>query len=105
MFVSQGRNHLDQRVDVIPSPSLRGRHATIRYDGLLNRAGADRVFIHYGFDGWKRTATAEMRREPDGAFSYSLPMDGDVECNFCFKDSANNWDNNSGWNWATDIRP
>ncbi len=104
MYVAQGRNFLDNRVDVIPSPSLKDRHATIRYEGLLQKCGADRVFIHYGFDGWKSNSFAEMRREPDGSFACSIPMQGNSECNFCFKDAANNWDNNNGWNWATDIR-
>ncbi|MBO8127973.1 MAG: carbohydrate-binding protein [Peptococcaceae bacterium] len=104
MFVAQGKTHLDQRVDVIPSPSLKGRSTTIKYDGLLKQAGADRLFMHYGFDGWKNPQTTEMKREPDGTFSCSVVMNGTSECNFCFKDSANNWDNNNGWNWATDIR-
>lgn len=104
MYVAQGKNYLDQRVDVIPSPSLRDRHATVVYDGLLKNAGADRVFIHYGFDGWTNPGTEEMRREQDGNFSGSILMQGTSECNFCFKDSADNWDTNNGWNWSTDIR-
>ncbi|MFZ5898828.1 MAG: carbohydrate-binding protein [Bacillota bacterium] len=95
---------MDMRVDVIPSPSLKDRYATIRYDGLLKNSGADRVFIHYGFDGWKNPATEEMRREADSSFVCSVQMKGQEHCDFCFKDSANNWDNNSGWNWRTDIR-
>lgn len=104
MYVAQGKNYLDQRVDVIPSPSLKDRHATVMYDGILKHSGADRVFIHYGFDGWNNTCTEEMRREPDGNFSCSIQMRGTSECNFCFKDSANNWDTNNNWNWSTDIR-
>jgi len=104
VYVAQGRNFLDNRVDVIPSPSLKDRHATIRYEGLLKESGADRVFIHYGFDGWNNSGFAEMKREPDGAFVCSISMHGQKECNFCFKDSANNWDNNNGCNWSTDIR-
>lgn len=104
MYVAQGRNFLDDRVDVVPSPSLKDRHATVRYEGILQKSGADRVFIRYGFDGWHNSADTEMRREPDGSFTCSIPMQGQRECNFCFKDSANNWDNNDGWNWATDIR-
>lgn len=104
MYVSKGRNYLDDRVDVFPSPSVKGRDATIKYNGLLAKSGADRVFIHYGFDGWKNVSTAEMRREGNGSFSINLPVHGSSEINFCFKDSANNWDNNSGWNWSSDIR-
>lgn len=104
MFVTKGRQILDDRVDVCPSPAFKGRDVLIRYKGLLAKSGADRVFCHYGYDGWKNINTVEMRREPDGSFVASIPVNGQSEINFCFKDSANNWDNNSGWNWATDIR-
>jgi hypothetical protein len=104
VYVIKGKHYLDQRVDVTPSPPLRGETMTIRYSGLLAKSGADRVFIHYGFDGWKNVADQEMRREPDGSFAISVPARGNHEINFCFRDAANNWDNNSGWNWASDIR-
>ncbi|MEW6173705.1 MAG: carbohydrate-binding protein [Bacillota bacterium] len=104
MFIANGKHVLDQRVDVSPSPAIKGRDVFIRYDGLLKNSGADRVFCHYGYDGWKNTSTAEMRREHDGSFAVSLPAHGNAEMNFCFKDSAANWDNNAGWNWLTDIR-
>ncbi|WP_334110727.1 carbohydrate-binding protein [Thermodesulfitimonas autotrophica] len=103
MFIAKGKHILDNRVDVTPSPAVRGRDVMIRYNGLLAKSGADRVYVHYGFDGWKNVNTAEMRREPDGSFAISLPVQGTSELNFCFKDSANNWDNNNGWNWASDI--
>lgn len=51
MYVIKGKHYLDQRVDVTPSPPLRGETMTIRYSGLLAKSGADRVFLHYGFDG------------------------------------------------------
>ncbi|RJX18093.1 MAG: carbohydrate-binding protein [Ammonifex sp.] len=104
MFIANGKHILDQRVDVSPSPAIRGRDVFIRYDGLLKNSGADVVYCHFGYDGWKNVATAEMRRDYDGSFSVSVPAHGNAEINFCFKDSANNWDNNSGWNWLTDIR-
>ena len=104
MIVMKGRHVLDHRVDVTPSPATKGREVLIRYNGLLAKSGADRVFCHYGYDGWSNVATAEMRRDADGSFAVSLPAHGNSEINFCFKDSANNWDNNSGWNWLTDIR-
>ncbi len=32
-------------------------------------------------------------------FTANVPVEGMEEINFCFVDSAGNWDNNSGWNW------
>ncbi|MEW6770898.1 MAG: carbohydrate-binding protein [Bacillota bacterium] len=104
MFIANGKHIPDQRVDISPSPAIRGREVLVRYKGLLAESGADRVFCHYGYDGWNNPNTTEMRREPDGSFVTSLPVTGTNQINLCFKDSANNWDNNSGWNWASDIR-
>uniref|UniRef100_A0A7C2IQQ4 Carbohydrate-binding protein n=1 Tax=Ammonifex degensii TaxID=42838 RepID=A0A7C2IQQ4_9THEO len=104
MFIAKGKHILDQRVDISPSPAIRGRDVFVRYNGLLAKSGADRVFCHFGYDGWQNVNTTEMRREPDGSFATSLPVYGTSEINLCFKDSANNWDNNSGWNWMSDIR-
>ncbi|MEW6572548.1 MAG: carbohydrate-binding protein [Bacillota bacterium] len=104
MFIVKGKQILDDRVDINPSPAVRGREVLVHYNGLLNKSGADRVFCHYGYDGWKNVSTAEMRREADGSFAVSIPVVGTSEINLCFKDSANNWDNNNGWNWTTDIK-
>ncbi|WP_066635035.1 carbohydrate-binding protein [Desulfolucanica intricata] len=104
MYVVQGKNILDQRVEVSPSPAMRGQNTTIRYNGLLAKSGASQMYIHYGYDNWKNTQTKDMQRDPDGSFVTTLPVQGTNIINFCFKDSANNWDNNSGWNWSTDIR-
>lgn len=103
MFIYKGRNFLDQRVDVEPSPATRNSSVKITYDGLLARSGATSVYLHHGHDGWQNPTTVQMIREPGGRFTAAIPVRGQSEINFCFKDAASNWDNNSGWNWATDI--
>lgn len=45
-----------------------------------------------------------MERTPQGNFVCTTKIQGTREMNFCFKDSANNWDNNSGWNWTCKIK-
>lgn len=71
---------------------------TICYHGLLAKSGADEVYLHYGFgDRWLDTHTEKMHRTPDG-WEKNIKIKYD-QLNFCFKDSANNWDNNSGYNW------
>jgi len=73
----------------------------ICYNGLLARSGADQVYLHYGFGdpkGWGSVNTIRMDRSPRG-WEKTLRMQSNL-MNFCFKDSANNWDNNSGYNWT-----
>ena len=92
----------DERVFVEPDRPERKERARIGYHGLLARAGADRIYLHYGFDGWQAPRTAPMSPFLDG-FIATIPIEGVNEVNFCFKDSAGNWDNNSGWDWRAPI--
>ncbi|HOP69064.1 MAG TPA: carbohydrate-binding protein, partial [Bacillota bacterium] len=82
----------------------RGDTVRLEYRGLLKESGADRVWLHYGFDGWKNPCYQQMERTPQGNFVCTTKIQGTREMNFCFKDSANNWDNNSGWNWTCKIK-
>ena len=43
-----------------------------------------------------------MNRQGDRFVAQVRMEPGDM-LNLCFKDSANNWDNNSGNNWSTKI--
>lgn len=95
--------HLDDRVQVDPDPVKAGGTAKIRYNGLLAKSGADRVFLHYGVDGWKKPTTIEMTRIGDR-------FEGEVKTSatarsleFCFKDSADHWDNNNGLDWRVSV--
>lgn len=89
----------DDRVQIEPDPIRPGSTAKIRYSGLLARSGADRVFLHYGVDGWKRPNTVEMNRIGD-RFEGEIRTTASVRAvDFCFKDSADHWDNNNGLNW------
>jgi hypothetical protein len=93
----------DPRICVEPVPVRKGHYVSISYKGLLVNSGADNVWLHYGFDGWRNVHTTAMAWQPDGSCRANILVQGDREVNFCFKDSANNWDNNSGMNWKIDI--
>lgn len=75
--------------------------ASITYNGLLARSGADKVYLHCGSGdpkSWRNVSTVCMDRTARGWEStqrMAEPM-----LNFCFKDSANHWDNNNGYNWT-----
>ncbi len=80
--------------------SAFGDEADIIYDGLLARSGADQVYLHCGFgdpNHWNNVSTQKMDRTQRG-WEKTIRMT-DNKAIFCFKDSANNWDNNSGHNW------
>ena len=93
----------DDRVSWEPAPVKTGDSVFIKYHGLLRNAGADGIYLHCGVDGWKNTQTVPMMRMPEGVFTAQVQANAAHELNICFKDSANNWDNNSGWNWKVDV--
>jgi len=80
-----------------------GDKIKVSYTGLLAQSGAQSVFLYVGFgNDWKKCSLIPMKLE-QGIFSVEFDI---LECkNFgiCFKDSAENWDNNSGENYVFSI--
>ncbi|WP_027719381.1 carbohydrate-binding protein [Desulfovirgula thermocuniculi] len=73
----------------------------IIYNGLLANCGADQVYLHYGFGDplkWQNVNTVRMDRTMRGWEATVRMLNSTMS--FCFKDSANNWDNNNGYNWT-----
>ncbi len=93
----------DGRVSLDPGSVHSGGTVYIKYHGLLKSSGADHIFLHYGVDGWNNISTIKMNRIENGDFGTDIKADAGREINFCFKDSANNWDNNNGVNWKADV--
>ena len=90
---------------VEPVPISLGDDVKIKYRGILAANGAQKVYLHagYGHGTWKEVKDIPMRKTRDGGFSASLKIE-DASClNFCFKDEAENWDNNYGHNWVYEI--
>ncbi|MFZ5634606.1 MAG: carbohydrate-binding protein [Bacillota bacterium] len=78
-----------------------GRDVRIRYNGLLAASGAADVFMHYGFgesDNWASVGDMHLERTYEG-WESTVAMHDNKQLNFCFRDSAHNWDNNNGLNW------
>ncbi|NLY43377.1 MAG: carbohydrate-binding protein [Clostridiaceae bacterium] len=93
-----------ERNGVIVEPVVvkNGDNVTITYDGLLARSGAEHVYLHIG-EGSNFTNVRDIRMEKVGdkkfkATVHVAPTSETV--NFCFKDCANNWDNNYGKNYV-----
>lgn len=94
----------DNRISWNPAPASPGDTVQISYHGLLKDSGADSVFMHYSFDSWNsQPNTIQMNRIGD-KFAAEVKANGNHELNFCFKDSAANWDNNSGANWIMHLQ-
>ncbi len=87
-------------VAVEPSNPYQNQDITINYDGLLHKSGADQIYLHFGTDNWQSPATVPMMRSPTGSFNAMVKASARHEVNFCFHDSAMNWDNNNGIDWT-----
>lgn len=99
-----GSMQIGNEIFVEPSVAHRGETIKVNYQGLLKNSGATTVFLHYGFDQWHTPETVRMDKNEDGSFRADIQARGDREINFCFKDSAENWDNNNGSNWSISVQ-
>lgn len=80
-----------------------GDKISIIYNGLLVQAGADSIFAHLGYgDKWENSAFIPMKHELD-KFSADIEIQEGKSLCICFKDAADNWDNNSGENYIFKI--
>ena len=87
---------------VDPTVVKNGDQLKIVYDGLLAKSGAEHIYVRIG-EGSKFYNEQDVRMEKTGenrfqAECYVQPTSETV--NFCFKDCANNWDNNNGKNYV-----
>ncbi|MEA4883792.1 MAG: carbohydrate-binding protein [Clostridia bacterium] len=94
-------------VAVSPMPVTAGERITVKYNGLLAQSGADSVYLHAGFGAreWRNVADVPMTQEKPGTWKAALSLDPNENSrlNFCFKDRAENWDNNYGLNWSLEV--
>jgi len=77
--------------------------ARIKYSGLLAQCGATCIRGVYGYGSnqkWENVSDAEFMKEGEGTFSAIIPIQPGKNLNLAFKDSAGNWDNNSGMNYT-----
>jgi hypothetical protein len=82
---------------------LSETQAEISYSGLLAKSGAQEVQGVYGFgsnQNWEGVSAVQLKKEGEGAFKAVLPIEHGKNINIAFKDTAENWDNNSGMNYT-----
>lgn len=76
--------------------------ASVKYDGLLAKCGAEDVYTVVGYGSnskWENVQTIRMNRFGN-TFHADIPAMPGANINIAFKDGANNWDNNSGLNYT-----
>jgi Carbohydrate binding domain (family 25). len=81
----------------IEMPEVKqGEIATVNYKGQLTNQNNGNIYLHYGFDGWKRPVTVPMDKLSNETCTTNILVKGNKEINICFKDESNCWDNNNG---------
>ncbi len=101
--VSNNADYIRNGVSISPAIPTVGDKVKIMYDGLLSKSGATHVYAHLGYGGtWNYTQDVPMNKTTTG-FETPVPVTMADSINVCFKDCANNWDNNSGLNYTFDI--
>jgi hypothetical protein len=96
-----------EEVKVEPKPVSQGDKVRINYQGLLAKNGAEQVYLHAGaneHDNWNEIHDIEMNYEGDNTWTTEMEIPRAQAFSFCFKDSANNWDNNNGHNWTYEVQ-
>ncbi len=80
-----------------------GEEVAITYEGILAKSGADQIFLHIGYgEEWLDKTFIPMEKD-DGVFKGTFKIALPDDLNISFKDSANNWDNNSSMNYSFKI--
>ncbi|PYG88865.1 putative carbohydrate-binding protein with starch-binding CBM53 [Ruminiclostridium sufflavum DSM 19573] len=75
----------------------------VSYTGLLVQSGAQDVFLHIGFgDEWENSSFIPMKYE-EGTFIAEFEIQECKKFGICFKDTAENWDNNTGENYVFSV--
>lgn len=76
----------------------------IEYFGLLAKSGASDVYMRLASENdFSNSKDVKMRKTGDNRFEATIQTGLVDNLNFCFKDSANNWDNNNGNNYSISL--
>ena len=75
----------------------------VTYAGKLFQNGSEDVIVHYGFgENWEGSGDITMQKSELG-FQADIHVQPNTKLNFCFRNSAGEWDNNDGFNYAFKI--
>ncbi len=100
---SKNSEYMSNGVIITPAVPTSGEKVKIMYDGLLSKSGATHIYAYVGFGPTWDSSSYYMMNKKNTGFEATLPVLNSDTLNLCFKDCANNWDNNSGRNYSFDI--
>ena len=99
------QNYIESGVEISKSTIYVGDEVTLSYSGILVKDGADMVYAYLGYgDDWEEKGFVPLRNV-DGVFKADFKVILPGTMNVSFKDSANNWDNNSTANYVFKVTP
>lgn len=106
------KSYAEKGINISVRENIESNEVDIKYDGLLAKSGADSVYVHAGYEdstveegSWEDVKDIKMEKTSHGAFKATIPLEeSHHKLSFVFKDSANNWDNNSGNDYWVDVR-
>ncbi|MBP3502167.1 MAG: hypothetical protein J6K42_01620 [Clostridia bacterium] len=82
---------------------VENTNVRVTYAGKLFKNGSEDVTVHYGFgENWEDAQDVKMQKSELG-FQTDIYVKSNTKLNFCFKNSAGEWDNNEGSNYAFKI--
>ena len=100
---TNNKNYMTNGVTISPAIPSTGEQIKVLYDGLLAKSGASHIYAHVGYGSkWNGVYDYQMKKTNTG-FEATVPVPETDSMLICFKDCANNWDNNSGKNYSFDV--
>ncbi|PRX34911.1 putative carbohydrate-binding protein with starch-binding CBM53 [Orenia metallireducens] len=90
---------------VYPLATKNGNKIRVKYNGILSKDDTEQIYLHagLGYQNWDYVTDIAMEHNQEGWIADIRVEDYDNRLNFCFKDSAEHWDNNHGENWSYKI--
>lgn len=90
-------------VVISPAYPAKGETVHLMYNGLLSQAGAQKLYVRFGFgDDWEKSRDYRMIRT-DAGFEAAIPVAAGDTLKVCFRDNASNWDNNTGQDYSFEV--
>jgi hypothetical protein len=102
--ITANNQYIANGITISPAVPTAGESIRVIYDGLLAAKGASDILAHVGFgDKWENVFDYRMVKTV-GGFEATVQIANNANnLKVCFKDCANNWDNNSGMNYSFNV--
>ncbi len=84
---------------------VEGRTVKLTYKGNLATPTTNEIYVHYGFGLlWENIQEIKLDKIDESTYETEINLSPSYDSiNFCFRDDANNWDNNEAKNYSAEI--